>query len=124
MIRPRRDIDDLDNLFDQDEAKRRREARAEMIENGRRREEMLNAQEARQRASAKESMLRASAAAIVREYEHAGVEPPKTNGDGVPTCSLSLLLDLGWRIENLGYGVKTLVAPPPPPKYVAKGECS
>lgn len=117
MIRPRRDVDDIDTLFDRDEAQRLRDQRAEMVENGKRRQEMLDAQDAAQRARAKESMLRATDVAILREYEIAGVEPPIVKGNK-PAVSLSLLIRLGWRIEDTGRCEKVLIAPPALPTYV------
>ena len=116
-MRPRRDVDDLDNLFDREEAERRRQDRAAMIESGKAMQAAIDAQEAAARLRAKEGMLRATDIAILREYQHAGVEPIKVRGDGVPTCSLSLLLRLGWRIDEFN-GAKTLIAPPAPPTYV------
>ncbi len=111
-----RRAEDLDNLFDREEAERLRAERVEMIENGKRREAMLNAQDAVVKANGRASMLKASEVAIVREYQHAGVEPLQTNGAGVPTCSLALLLRMGWVIEDTPIG-RTLVAPPPLPAW-------
>ncbi len=116
-MRPRRDIDDLDNLFDRDEAARRRQQRAEMIEAGQQRQAMMDAQEAAVAARVKESMIRTNASFIAREYSHAGVAPPFVNGAGEPICSLTLLLREGWKVEDLGQGVRALVAPPPPPPW-------
>lgn len=116
-MRPRRDIDDLDNLFDREEAEKLRAERAEMIESGKAREAMLQQQEATIRENGRKAMLRATDVAIIREYEHAGVAPLKTNADGVPTCSLSLLMRMGWRVEDGGRGERVLVAPPPLPVW-------
>lgn len=116
-MRPRRDIDDLDNLFDRDEAARRRQERAEMIETGQRRQALLDAQDVAAAARVKEFSLKANASFIAREYRAAGVAPPFVNGAGEPTCSLSFLLWEGWRVEDLGLGVRELVAPSPPPPW-------
>lgn len=48
---------------------------------------------------------------IWREYDVAQVEPPSLNGEGNPTCSLSLLLKLGWTLEPLGMGRHALIRP-------------
>lgn len=44
------------------------------------------------------------------EYQRAGVAPPFVDLDGAPTVSLSLLLNQGWRIEQVGQQ-STLVRP-------------
>lgn len=122
-MKPRRDIDDIDSLFDQEEAQRRRDERAAIIASGAERQAMLDRQEAIERERAKASMLAATSSFLAREYQHAGVAPPRVNAAGDPICSLSMLYRLGWRIEEID-NAKTLVAPPALPKYISKGECS
>lgn len=58
------------------------------------------AREAKARVDA--TTLRANESFLLAEYERAGVAPPFTNGRGVPTVSLSLLLSQGWRVESFG----------------------
>ena len=53
-------------------------------------------------ARATETTKRANESFLKAEYERAGVEPPFTNGRGIPTVSLSLLISQGWRVQNLG----------------------
>jgi len=51
---------------------------------------------------------------IEREYRAAGLEPPPWVGD-MPPASLSLMLSVGYRIEEDARGKKMLVRPAPPP---------
>lgn len=53
---------------------------------------------------------RANESFLNYEYSSSGVTPPSTNGNGIPTVSLSLLKWMGWRIENYS-GQATLVEP-------------
>lgn len=119
-MRPRRDIDDLDeSLFTRDEAIRRRLERADMIAAG---QERLR-QEAVANAAAKARWLAYTQEGhrqmVLREYEVRGLTPPSG-----ALVSLALLIRLGWQIQDDPEGGRMLVAPPPPEKYVAKGECS
>lgn len=50
------------------------------------------------------------ARSLLREYEAAGVAPPFTTEEGVPTVSLSMLLMIGWSVDVFG-GVATLHRP-------------
>lgn len=118
MNRPRRDPDDLDNLFDQDEAKRRREQRAVDRTLAAERAVMLDKQDQILRERARAAFVGTSEAMILAEYRAAGVEPP-----GKTLVSLGTLRSIGWTIEEIS-GVRMLVAPPAQPKYVARGECS
>lgn len=120
MNRPRRDIDDLDeSLFTREEAIRLRLERASMAAAG---AERLR-QEAVVEAATKERMVAFTAETnrhmIMREYEAKGLTPRP----GV-LVSLSMLLQMGWKIEDHPDGGSVLVAPPKPEKYVARGECS
>lgn len=118
----RRDIDDLDEtLFTAGEAERRRLERADTIERGKQADEALAAFEKAAKARIRTDILAANDEFIAREYALAGVTPPETAG-GKPTVSLSMLLRLGWQIEESPRGGKVLVAAPTPEKYVARGE--
>lgn len=82
--------------------------------------------EAARRASSKIFSTRANAAHLIEQYLAAGVDPPAVDARGVPTCSLSLLLMTGWRIEEteLGGGAvrRTLTKPPAiPPARRTRG---
>jgi len=54
---------------------------------------------------------RANVSFRLHEYAVAGVAPPFTDGKGNPTVSLSLLLQMGWEIKNLGDDQRVLVKP-------------
>lgn len=74
--------------------------------------------EVARRASSKIFSMRANAAQLVEQYLAAGVDPPAVDANGVPTCSLSLLLTTGWRIAEIeneagGEVRRTLERPPP-----------
>lgn len=117
MIRPRPDLDDdIDSLFDREEAQERRRVTAVDREVASERLAQMQAQDAEMKKRARESMRGTSAAFVVREYRNAGVEPPSVDPSGNPTCSLSLLKKMGWRIEEFA-GEKVLVAPPAPPTW-------
>lgn len=47
---------------------------------------------------------------LLREYESAGVMAPSVDDDGNPTCSLSMLLHMGWSIGNIS-GERVLLRP-------------
>lgn len=51
---------------------------------------------------------RAHVSALLGDYQEAGVLPPFTDADGVPTVSLALLKWQGWRIERDGHLVALL----------------
>lgn len=70
--------------------------------------------------------MRANASQLVEQYRAAGVDPPAVDAQGVPTCSLSLLLSTGWRVEEheneVGGEVRrVLTRPAPPPARRARG---
>lgn len=52
----------------------------------------------------------ASKSQLLREYESAGVMAPSVDDDGNPTCSLSMLLHMGWSIGNIS-GERVLLRP-------------
>ncbi len=54
---------------------------------------------------------RANLSVLFDEYRRAGVSAPFVTADGIPTVSLSLLISLGWSIQNLGIEGATLVSP-------------
>ena len=64
----------------------------------------LMAIETKQRAEAKaradEFSIDANRAHVMGEYIGRGVEPPFTDDQGRPTVSLSLLMQMGWRIDG------------------------
>ena len=95
---------DFDNL----ESPRQRRARLLAEADARRAVEERVAAEAKERVDHHRD--RANARALVREYRNAGVEPPYTNGHGIPTVSLSLLISNGWCIEEIG-AERVLVKP-------------
>lgn len=108
--RLRRDIDDIDTLFDSEVAQRRQNERTVMIAESAKRQALLDKQDAAERERGKASMRRATMSFIAREYHHAGVVPPSINSAGEPTCSLAALYQLGWTVEEVE-GAMTLIAP-------------
>lgn len=111
-MRPRRDIDDLDDsLFDRDEAAERRRRREEERALAARRLEQEAALDAAQKVRAREFTIATNERQILAEYAHHGLRAP------LPLVSLALLLKMGWRLEKLGLGVNRLVAPPAPGPY-------
>ena len=94
-----------------------------------RRMEALRAHEAvidaERKALAADTTARANRLLLLTEYERAGVRPPYVNDDNVPTISLSLLLQRGWKIEEVN-GERTLIQPPQPSphKRKPKEDCS
>lgn len=115
-MRPRRDFDD-DDLFDREEADRRRTARAAMVAAGEERARQTAEQDAAMAARTRDFTRRANGEALLKEYRGAGVAPLQVDGDGYPTTSLALLRKMGWRVEELEQGTKALIAPPPLPRY-------
>lgn len=115
-MRSRRDIDDLDNLFDRDQAAARRLEREQMIEAGKERTRQETARDAMVAARVRAFTQVSNGEAMLKEYRLAGVEPLRVNAEGHPTCSIALLLNVGWRIEDMA-GEKVLVAPPPAPAW-------
>lgn len=123
-MRPRRDIDDMDDsFFDREEAQRLRQERTAMVQNGIEREAANNAADKATASRVRAANLKANDDFLLREYQNAGVAPPMVTATGVPAVSLALLLRIGWTIEEVA-GDRRLVKPPPPEKYVARGECS
>jgi hypothetical protein len=59
---------------------------------------------------ADDTSRRANESFLKFEYSNAGLVPPWTDGNGIPTVSLSTLKWMGWKIENYS-GQATLVAP-------------
>lgn len=119
-MRPRRDIDDLDDsLFTREESIRLRLERADMIAAGEQRLRAEATRDAETKARIEVYTRDTSRQMILREYEARGLTPRPG-----PLVSLALLLGNGWRIIDHPDGGLTLVAPPEPEKYVAKGECS
>ena len=67
-------------------------------------DEQETKREAEARARATEHTMRANKMALIDEYKRAGLEPPATE----MAVSLSLMLSLGWRIEEVE-GKRSLV---------------
>lgn len=111
MIRRRRDIDDFEsldeNLFDREEAERRRRDRAAALAAGQERMRQEEALEVRMKDAVRHETADANRALLLADYERAGVAPP----EGRTLVSLTLLLSLGWRIETMPDGAKVLTAP-------------
>jgi hypothetical protein len=101
--------DELDNLFAPEEAKRRRDDRAAMIERNVERSAREAEIEAKRRQRAREFLAETNERTRLAEYRKAGVEPPQYT-----RVSLGLLLSLGWTIEEVE-GRRVLVKPPTPP---------
>lgn len=114
MNRGRRDLDD-DDLLDREVAKDQHAERAEQsarLEAGERRQLEV---EARRKVATTAWVRAANAGHVEDSYRAAGVEPPPLE-EGQTRCSLSLLLSVGWRVEELPDGSRALVRPPPLPK--------
>lgn len=94
--------------FDDLESPKQRRERLLLEAEERRQAEARQLAETRARVDAARD--RHNARALVREYRRFGVEPPFTNGHGIPTTSLSLLLSNGWRVEEVG-GKNVLLRP-------------
>lgn len=116
---------DQDFFDHQDAEDRRARVAAAEARNAEVREQEAGAEAAR-RESSKIFSMRANAALLVEQYLAAGVEPPAVDARGVPTCSLSLLLAVGWRVEEhenevTGEVRRELVRPPAAPARSARG---
>lgn len=115
MNRLRRDIDDMDeDLLDAAEAANRRADRAAQSARLEQGERVQNEAEALRRAKTAAWARAANAQQVEDSYRAAGVEPTLIE-PGVQRCSLSLLLTLGWRVEELPDGSRVLFKPPAPP---------
>lgn len=106
---PRRPLDDFD-LFDREEDGRRMARREEMkrVAAAERAKEEEAAEIRRARAT--ELSRQANKEALLRQYQNAGVAPPAVDAAGCPTCSLTMLLSMGWSVEEVG-GRMELLAP-------------
>jgi hypothetical protein len=71
---------------------------------------------AERKAKADDLTARANASVLIHEYAAQGVRPPLTDGHGVPTVSLAMLLQLGWTIQRVGEGLGVLLRPEPKPE--------
>jgi hypothetical protein len=78
-------------------------------------------QAAKRKEAARLFSLKANRDQLLAEYREADVKPPASliGEDGYPTTSLSLLLWMGWKIEE-SVGWRSLVPPPPAPKGTGK----
>lgn len=99
-----------DDLFEADDVKRRQQKRAET----KAALEAAATADAKRTAQLKERMddraRETNRRQVIAEYQAAGVEPPSVDGNRKPTTSLSLLLRMGWKIENIS-GQPTLIRP-------------
>lgn len=68
---------------------------------------------AERKARADDLTARANASVLILEYAAQRVRPPLTDGHGVPTVSLPMLLQLGWTIQRVGDGLGVLLRPEP-----------
>lgn len=68
---------------------------------------------AERKARADDLTARANASVLILEYAAQRVRPPLTDGHGVPTVSLPMLLQLGWTIQRVGDGLAVLLRPEP-----------
>lgn len=89
-----------DDLFEAEEAARRRRKREEMLEAHRIAQEAETKAEAIRKARATEVSLETNRRQLLRQYEAAGVEPPCVDASGTPLVSLQMLLNFGWSIER------------------------
>jgi hypothetical protein len=107
-------FDDPFDMFDREEAQRRRI----LADTVRERAAAIEAEEAAKQAVAKkrstEFTLRNRDDVLCEQYRAAGVNTVHTNSEGVPTASLSLLLSIGWTIQEMD-GEKRLFLPSAPP---------
>lgn len=88
------------DFFDRQDAEdRRTRVAAATVENERVRALEAEADAAR-RERGKIFSARTNAMLLTEQYLAAGVEPPALDAAGAPTCSLSMLLSIGWRIEE------------------------
>ena len=100
----------MQDFFEQDEFYRRKE-RVRAAEERNAKLALLEAEAARQRKIRADRLTeRANVSFLRYQYERAGLSPPFVDLDGNPTVSLELLLDMGWRIEQVG-NANTLVRP-------------
>lgn len=98
------------NFLDHIDAQVEFERRQKMIAAGKAQAEHdeRRAREAKARVDA--LTQRSNVSFRLHEYAAAGVAPPFTDGHGNPTVSLSLLLQQGWEVKDLG-GERVLVKP-------------
>lgn len=68
------------------------------------------AQRAERKVAADALSRRANEAVLIHEYASQGLRAPYTDGNGVPTVSLAMLLRLGWTI-NRSPGTNILMRP-------------
>ncbi len=100
-----------DDMFERERAERAAAANEDFRRRMAALAEVEAQQKAENKARADANTRRSNYLVMMHEYEHAGVKPPLVNEDGTPSCSLSLLLQMGWSIERLGDSVSVLVRP-------------
>jgi hypothetical protein len=99
-----------EDIFDREEAARRRRVRDDMIVRNAAITAQEEAAEAARQADLAARRRQAGAEEIVGQYQAAGVKPLAVNADGVPLVSLSMLLSMGWTVVQFE-GAATLVQP-------------
>lgn len=103
-----------EDLFEADTARELRRRRDEERAEWRRRAEQMAADDAMREAEARGNARLLSNVAnrsvLEAEYRRAGVQAIATDASGMPTVSLSLLLQLGWSVHDLS-GEAVLVWP-------------
>lgn len=107
----RRPVDDIDSLFGREEAKARKESRAEESARLERMQKLQAEAEERRRVDDKASWAKVNKNACLNSFRARGVEPPELK-PGEMLCSLDLLLRLGWSVQEIS-GKKVLVRPAP-----------
>lgn len=75
---------------------------------------------AERKAKADALTARANATVLIHEYAAQGIHPPLTDGRGVPTVSLAMLLQIGWTIQRVGDGLALLLRPEPKPEQLPR----
>ena len=116
MTRARRDLDDtlVDSLFDREAAQRLRAEREAMVERHQRRIDEENARAVRRAEEHRRWSRDVNLRMIRKGYADLGVAAPCVDAAGEPTCSVELLMKIGWRVEEAPDGSKTWVRPPDP----------
>lgn len=99
-----------DDLFEADQARARAVKREEAREALRKVSDHDAALAAQLKARMDERAKETNRRQVLGEYQAAGVEPLQVDGSGRPTATLSLLLSVGWKIENIS-GKNVLIAP-------------
>ena len=100
----------MPDFFEQDEYWRRKERIAAAEEQNAVRLRQDAEAAAKRQIEADKLTARANESFLLHEYRSYGIDPPFVDLGGMPTVSLALLLDMGWRVEQVGRE-STLVRP-------------